>query len=55
MFIAAARKTAAATGGKTGGILDVSAGPMGDGADQKTLTTLIQQAELTAAFTAAQA
>jgi hypothetical protein len=57
VFIAAARSSAAVTGGKTGGILDVSANAMGDIADSgdDTDNTDPTGAELTAAlFTAAQ-
>ena len=57
VFIAAARSSAAVTGGKTGGILDVSANAMGDGADSGDDTDNADPtgAELTAAlFTAAQ-
>ena len=57
VFIAAARSSAAVTGGKTGGILDVSANAMGDGSDSADDTDNADPtgAELTAAlFTAAQ-
>ena len=57
VFIAAARSAAAITGGKTGGILDVSANAMGDVADSSddADNTDPTGAELTAAlFTAAQ-
>ena len=56
-FIAAARTSAAVTGGKVGGILDVSANAMGDGADSTddADNTDPTGAELVAAlFTAAQ-
>lgn len=56
-FIAAARTSAAVTGGKVGGILDVSANAMGDGADSTddAVNTDPTGAELVAAlFTAAQ-
>ena len=57
VFIAAARSAAAVTGGKTGGILDVSANAMGDVSDSSddADNTDPTGAELTAAlFTAAQ-
>jgi hypothetical protein len=57
VFIAAARSAASVTGGKTGGILDVSANAMGDISDSgdDTDNTDPTGAELTAAlFTAAQ-
>jgi hypothetical protein len=57
VFIAAARSAAVITGGKVGGILDVSANAMGDGADSSddADNTDPTGAELTAAlFTAAQ-
>ena len=56
MFIAAARSSAAVTGGKTGGILDVSANAMGDVSDSEddADNTDPSGAELQALFTAAQ-